>query len=86
MKKLPPPPPKQSTYIDTRPPRFAADDLFDLVDPDIRKAFPMHDVILRLVDDSEFSPFKPLYGVNLITGYAHIYGKRMLSARNSQPN
>jgi 3-methylcrotonyl-CoA carboxylase beta subunit len=34
----------------------------------------MHGVIARIVDGSEFSEFKPLYGSTLITGFATIYG------------
>lgn len=34
----------------------------------------MREVLLRLVDDSRLSEFKPEYGRNMITGWAHFYG------------
>jgi acetyl-CoA carboxylase carboxyltransferase component len=46
-----------------------------IVNPDIRKPFDMREVLLRLVDDSRLSEFKPEYGRNMVTGWAHFYGK-----------
>jgi acetyl-CoA carboxylase carboxyltransferase component len=34
---------------------------------------PRH-VIVRIVDDSDFDEFKPLYGTSLVTGFAEIHG------------
>ena len=56
------------------PPRYSAEDLLYLVDPDIRKPFDMGEVVLRLVDDSRISSFKPGFGSNLMTAFAQIYG------------
>lgn len=56
------------------PPRYSAEDLLYLVDPDIRKPFDMAEVVLRLVDDSRISSFKPGFGSNLMTAFAQIYG------------
>ena len=55
-------------------PRFPVEDLLSLVNPDIRKPFDMREVVLRIVDDSRLSEFKPKYGTNLITAFAHILG------------
>lgn len=55
-------------------PRYSAEDLLYLVDPDIRKPFDMGEVVLRLVDDSRVSSFKPGFGSNLMTAFAQIYG------------
>lgn len=55
-------------------PRYPADDLLALVNPDIRKVFDMTEVLLRIVDDSRLSIFKPTYGVNMITAWATIQG------------
>lgn len=57
------------------PPRYPADDLLALVNPDIRKPFDMKEVLLRIVDDSRLSVFKPSFGKNLITAWAHVMGK-----------
>ena len=56
-------------------PRYSSEDLLALVNPDIRKPFDMKEVILRLVDDSRLSLFKPRYGPNMVTAWAHIMGK-----------
>ncbi|KAL3479635.1 carboxyl transferase domain-containing protein [Aspergillus californicus] len=56
------------------PPRYDIEDLLSLVNPDIRKPFDMREVILRLVDDSRLAEFKPTYGRNMITAWAHIFG------------
>ena len=34
----------------------------------------MREVLLRIIDGSRLDEFKPLYGVGLITGWAHIHG------------
>lgn len=60
--------------IEPAAPRYPAEDLLSLVNPDIRKPFDMNEVLLRLVDDSRLSTFKPKYGPNIITAWAHIMG------------
>lgn len=62
-------------------PRYSADDLLALVNPDIRKPFDMTEVVLRLVDDSRLSTFKPNYGKNLLTCWAELHGQ----LRNEPP-
>lgn len=57
-------------------PRYPIDDLLSIVNPDIRKPFDMSEVLLRIVDDSRLSVFKPKYGPNMITAWAHVMGKR----------
>lgn len=61
--------------IEPLAPRYPIEDLLSLVNPDIRKPFDMSEVLLRLVDDSRLSVFKPKYGSNIITAFAHIMGK-----------
>ena len=66
--------PSPVTVSSPAPPRYSAEDLLYLVDPDIRKPFDMGEVVLRLVDDSRISSFKPGFGSNLMTAFAQIYG------------
>lgn len=70
-----PSPRTQIDCIEPLAPRYPVEDLLSLVNPDIRKPFDMREVLLRLVDDSRLSEFKPEYGRNMITGWAHFYGK-----------
>lgn len=58
----------------TLPPRFPSADLHALVPVDTRHPVDVHEIIARLVDDSRFDAFKPLYGATLVTGFAHIEG------------
>jgi 3-methylcrotonyl-CoA carboxylase beta subunit len=59
-------------------PRYPAEDLYTLLDPDPAKAagnsYDMHEVIARLVDRSEFDEYRPGYGRTLLCGYARIGG------------
>jgi len=59
-------------------PRYAADDLYGLLDPNPARAavnsYDMREVIARLVDRSEFDEYRPGYGRTLLCGYARIGG------------
>ncbi|KAF9637473.1 Carboxyl transferase [Lasiodiplodia theobromae] len=67
------------------PPRYSADDILSLINPDIRKPFDMGEVLLRIVDDSRLSVFKPSYGRNLITTWAKITGHTVGIIANQTP-
>ena len=56
------------------PPRFDADELLGLVPTDLKTPFDPREVIARVVDDSDFDEFKPLYGSSLVTGWASLHG------------
>ncbi|MEE2034845.1 acyl-CoA carboxylase subunit beta [Rhodococcus chondri] len=57
-----------------REPRFAADELLGIVPDDLKQPFDPREVIARIVDDSDFDEFKPLYGSSLVTGWARLHG------------
>jgi 3-methylcrotonyl-CoA carboxylase beta subunit len=60
-------------------PKFAAEDLYGLIDPDPAKAasnvYDMREVIARIVDRSEFDEYKAEFGRTLLCGYARIGGR-----------
>ncbi|WP_431281438.1 carboxyl transferase domain-containing protein [Humitalea sp. 24SJ18S-53] len=56
------------------PPRFDAEDLYAVVQADLRTPYDVREVIARIVDGSEFDEFKRLYGPTLVCGFAHIWG------------
>jgi 3-methylcrotonyl-CoA carboxylase beta subunit len=63
--------------LETRPacePLYAAEELYGVVNADIRKPYDVREVIARIVDGSEFDEFKALYGETLVTGFAHLHG------------
>jgi acetyl-CoA carboxylase carboxyltransferase component len=55
-------------------PNYADEEILGVVSADVRIPFDQRELIARIVDGSEFSEFKPLYGSTLITGYAKING------------
>ncbi|KAI8885281.1 ClpP/crotonase [Backusella circina FSU 941] len=55
-------------------PHYPADELLGIVSANIRIPFDATEVIIRLVDGSRFTPFKPNYGGNLVCGWAFIQG------------
>jgi len=59
-------------------PKYSAEDLYSLLDPDPAKAavnaYDMHEVIARIADRSEFDEYKPDYGRTVLCGYARIGG------------
>ncbi len=57
-----------------RPPKYDPDELLGIASADPKVPFDPRDVIARVVDDSDFDEFKPLYGPSLVTGFAEIHG------------
>ncbi|CAG8611234.1 2589_t:CDS:10 [Paraglomus brasilianum] len=55
-------------------PLYDIDELLGIVPANLRILFDANEVIARLVDGSRFTAFKPLYGPNLVTGWAYIHG------------
>ena len=56
------------------PPRHDPEELLGVVPQDPRVPYDAREVIARVVDDSRFSEFKPLYGTTLVCGWAHVHG------------
>ena len=67
----------KTSWLASRPavlPRHAAEEFLGLVPADTRKPYDVREVIARLVDGSDFSEFKQLYGPTLVCGFAHLEG------------
>ena len=64
---------------EARPPRYSPDELAGVVPVDYRKPYDVREVIARLVDDSDFLDFKPLYGTHTVCGQALIEGEEVSS-------
>ncbi len=56
------------------PPKYAPGELYGVVPADTKKPYDVREIIMRLVDGSQFDEFKALYGRTLVTGFAHLYG------------
>ena len=57
-----------------REPLYDPEELLGIASADLKVPFPIREVIARLVDGSDFDEFKPLYGTNLVTGWARLHG------------
>ncbi|WP_162053806.1 acyl-CoA carboxylase subunit beta [Pontibacter pamirensis] len=55
-------------------PKLNEQEIYGLLPTDRAKPYDMMDIIYRLVDDSEFEPYKELFGQTLICGLARIDG------------
>jgi 3-methylcrotonyl-CoA carboxylase beta subunit len=59
---------------DAKPPKLSADELFGVLPGERSKPYNSIEIIKRLVDDSEFEPYKANYGQTILCGYARIDG------------
>jgi acetyl-CoA carboxylase carboxyltransferase component len=55
-------------------PKYSSEDLLGIASADVRIPFDAREIIARIVDGSRFSEFKPLYGPELVCGWAHVHG------------
>jgi acetyl-CoA carboxylase carboxyltransferase component len=55
-------------------PLYDPEDLLGIASLDLKQPIDARAVIARLVDGSRFDEFKPLYGANLVTGWASLHG------------
>lgn len=68
-----------------RDPLYPAEELLGLVPSDLRQPLDMHEVIARLVDGSDFLPFKALYGAATVCVQASIDGHAVGIISNNGP-
>ena len=68
-----------------KPPRLPAAELTGVMPDDPKKPVDMHEVIARIVDDSDFLDFKALYGPATVCGHAAIEGYPVGIITNNGP-
>lgn len=61
--------------VNCKKPRYDMKDVYGLLSSDLKQPFDIKQIIARIVDDSEFDEFKPLYGPSIVTGWGNIYGQ-----------
>jgi 3-methylcrotonyl-CoA carboxylase beta subunit len=66
-----------SPDTDIKEPLYDPEELSGIVGTNLRRQIPVHEVIARIVDGSEFAEFKRDYGSTLVTGFARIYGTQV---------
>ncbi len=70
----PRPAPWEARRRSPRPPAEDPESLLDVVPVDVRTPYDAREMLRRVVDDSELSEFKELYGETLICAFAHLDG------------
>ncbi|KAI9812790.1 MAG: Methylcrotonoyl-CoA carboxylase beta chain, mitochondrial [Pycnora praestabilis] len=58
-------------------PLYDPNELAGIVGINLRRPIPVHEVIARILDGSEFAEFKRDYGNSLVTGFGRIYGQQV---------
>ncbi len=66
---------KEFRLGEAEPPLYPAEDLYGLVNRDLRRPADVREVVARIVDGSRFHEFKALYGKTLTCGFASIHGR-----------
>lgn len=54
-------------------PLFASEEILSVVSANTKVLFDIRELIMRIVDGSDFSEFKPEYGNTIVTGWTHIH-------------
>ena len=55
-------------------PQLDESEIYSIIPSDLRTPYDVREIIGRIVDNSDFHEFKPLYGETLVCGFAHIDG------------
>jgi 3-methylcrotonyl-CoA carboxylase beta subunit/propionyl-CoA carboxylase len=55
-------------------PAYDPQEVFGIVNADVRKPYDVREVIARLVDGSRFDEFKQRYAPTIVTGFARLHG------------
>jgi 3-methylcrotonyl-CoA carboxylase beta subunit/propionyl-CoA carboxylase len=55
-------------------PIYPAEEIYGIVNADVRRPYDVREVIARLVDGSRFDEFKQRYAPTIVTGFARLHG------------
>lgn len=55
-------------------PKYNPNDLLGLFSEDLKSPVDIREVIMRVVDESRFEEFKPLYGSTMVCGWSNVFG------------
>jgi acetyl-CoA carboxylase carboxyltransferase component len=66
--------PRQWDRCEPVPPKHDPREIYGIIPADSRTGYDVREVIVRLVDGSEFAEFKARYGTTLVCGFARIEG------------
>jgi acetyl-CoA carboxylase carboxyltransferase component len=60
--------------VTPRDPLYDPEEIYGILTEDLSIPFDIKEIIARIVDESEFEEFKPLYGQTVVTGFGRIGG------------
>ncbi len=66
--------PRQWDRVEPAPPKHDPREIYGIIPADSRTGYDVREIIVRLVDASEFHEFKSRYGATLVCGFARIEG------------
>ena len=55
-------------------PKYNPNDLLGLFSEDLKSPVDIREVIMRVVDESRFEEFKPIYGSTMVCGWSNVFG------------
>jgi geranyl-CoA carboxylase beta subunit len=76
---------ERTSPVAPRPPRYDVEELLGVVPVDYRQPYDVREIIARVVDDSDFLDFKPLFGEQTVCGHARIEGRACGIIGNNGP-
>ena len=59
------------------PPRFSAEELLGIVPVNLKKPFDVRELLVRVVDNSQFTEFKANYGITMVCCWTNINGYKV---------
>ncbi len=80
----PPHPPDSGNRVAPRPSARPPAELYDLLPPDHRMAYDMHDVLQCILDDGEFHEFQPEIAEEMLCGHGAVEGYRVAVIANQR--
>lgn len=69
--------PRQAARRKISEPVYNPQELYGIIPADSRYPFDVREIIIRIVDQSEFDEFKALYGKTIVCGFAYIEGMQI---------
>lgn len=69
-----PKPKRHLQVIEPREPKFNPEEILGIMPSNPKKMYDVREIIMRIVDGSDFHEFKERYGTTLVCGFAHIHG------------
>ena len=71
--------------LDFKEPKYPSEEILGIIPTSFEKSYDVKELIMRLVDNSEFLEFKSGYGISTVCAHAKIFGKECSLIGNNGP-